>query len=76
MQPLSNKYELVKDNEPPTIRGKLTHINADENAALVPKEIILEADKQNSFSIGKSNKRDAQVKAKAVSNNHCIISYS
>jgi pSer/pThr/pTyr-binding forkhead associated (FHA) protein len=44
---------------------------------MVQNEILLEASsKQNKFSIGRSNRRDVELKLKAVSADHCKIEYS
>lgn len=44
---------------------------------MVQNEILLEASiKKDSFDIGRSNKRDVELKLKAVSANHCNIEYS
>jgi pSer/pThr/pTyr-binding forkhead associated (FHA) protein len=62
--------------DPPTLRARPTWVSSDENKDLIQKEIILEAYSQNFFSIGRSMKREVQIKLKAVSADHCNISYN
>ena len=73
----SDKHYMVEetDDEPPTIRARPTWVSSDENGSLIQKEIILEADQQQDFTIGRSMKREVQIKLKAVSADHCSISY-
>ena len=57
-------------------RARPTWISQDENKELVQNEIILEpTDKKNTFSVGRSNRRDVQIQLKAVSADHCKIEY-
>jgi len=59
------------------LRARPTWISADENKDLVQNEILLEATpKKNVFNIGRSNRRDVEIKLKAVSADHCRIEYS
>jgi pSer/pThr/pTyr-binding forkhead associated (FHA) protein len=52
-------------------------VSADEDRNMVQNEILLEStSKQNKFSIGRSNRRDVELKLKAVSADHCKIEYS
>ena len=57
------------------MRARPTWVSSDENKDLIQKEIILEAYKQNFFSIGRSLQREVQIKLKAVSANHCNVAY-
>ena len=79
MRPDSSDY-VIEDTidgvqEPPTLRARPTWVSNDENKEGVQKEIILEVDKQNSFSVGRSNRRDVNIRLKAVSADHCNITY-
>ena len=81
MRPNANDYvvEEVNDGEqdPPTLRARPTWVSSDENKDLIQKEIILEAfDQKPFFSIGRSMKREVQIKLKAVSADHCNITYN
>lgn len=77
MRPNNTDYRVEDDqNDPPTLRARPTWVSSDENKDLIQKEIILEAGNQNDFSIGRSMKRDVQIKLKAVSADHCNLSYS
>lgn len=59
------------------LRARPAWISADENRDMVQNEIMLESSgKQNKFSIGRSNRRDVELKLKAVSADHCKIEYS
>ena len=77
MRPTSADYvvEEPDSHDPPTLRARPTWVSSDENKDLIQKEIILEATGQNFFSIGRSMKREVQIKLKAVSADHCSISY-
>ena len=58
-------------------RARPAWISADENRDMVQNEIMLESSsKQSKFSIGRSNRRDVELKLKAVSADHCKIEYS
>lgn len=57
------------------MRARPTWVSSDENKDLIQKEILLEAYSQNFFSIGRSMKREVQIKLKAVSADHCAVSY-
>ena len=57
------------------MRARPTWVSSDENKDLIQKEIILEAYQSNYFSIGRSMKREVQIKLKAVSADHCNIQY-
>ena len=59
------------------LRARPAWVSADENRDMVQNEIMLESSgKQNKFSIGRSNRRDVELKLKAVSADHCKIEYS
>lgn len=68
--------EDADSNEPPVLRARPTWVSSDENKDLIQKEIILEALNQQQFTIGRSMKREVQIKLKAVSADHCQIGYS
>lgn len=73
----NSEYKVEEDvNDPPTLRARPTWVSSDENKDLIQKEIILEAGSQNEFSIGRSMKRDVQIKLKAVSADHCQVGYT
>ena len=58
------------------MRARPTWVSSDENKDLIQKEIILEAmENKNYFSIGRSMKREVQIKLKAVSADHCNLTY-
>lgn len=57
------------------LRARPTWISADENKDLVQNEIILEHSDKSVFSVGRSNRRDVEIKLKAVSADHCKIEY-
>lgn len=83
-QPSTSVFNTMKGtqvkyavDEEAVLRARPTWISADENKALVQNEILLEATpKKNVFSIGRSNRRDVEIKLKAVSADHCRIEYS
>lgn len=59
------------------LRARPAWVSSDENRDMVQNEIMLESStKQNKFSIGRSNRRDVELKLKAVSADHCKIEYS
>lgn len=73
----NEEYRVEEDGQdPPTLRARPTWVSSDENKDLIQKEIILEASTHNNhFSIGRSMKREVQIKLKAVSADHCAINY-
>lgn len=80
MRPNASDYIVEETHEdeqdPPTLRARPTWVSSDENKDLIQKEIILEAvDRNHYFSIGRSMKREVQIKLKAVSADHCNITY-
>ncbi|CDW75107.1 UNKNOWN [Stylonychia lemnae] len=58
------------------LRARPTWISADENKDLVQNEIILENNEKSVFSVGRSNRRDVEIRLKAVSADHCKIEYN
>jgi len=74
----TGKYVIEEEdsNEPPVLRARPTWVSSDENKDQIQKEIILEALNQQQFTIGRSMKREVQIKLKAVSADHCQIGYS
>lgn len=66
-----------KQDDEAILRARPAWVSADENRDMVQNEILLEANsKQNKFSIGRSNRRDVELKLKAVSADHCKIEYT
>ena len=78
MRPTADDYKVEEEDtqDPPTLRARPTWVSSDEDNNLIQKEIILEAFQQNYFSIGRSMKREVQIKLKAVSADHCNITYT
>ena len=73
---LKHEYEVDADDFP-YIRARPVWVSADENEENIQNEIHVNADgSKNNFSLGRSNKRDIQIKLKAVSSNHCGIHYT
>lgn len=80
MRPNSDDYIVEEtdqgEQDPPTLRARPTWVSSDENKDLIQKEIILEAvSSKKYFSIGRSMKREVQIKLKAVSAEHSSITY-
>lgn len=74
---LRNSHPDYREDDEALLRARPTWISADENKDLVQNEIMLESTaKQQKFSIGRSNRRDVEIKLKAVSADHCKIEYS
>ena len=66
-----------KVDEEAIFRARPAWVSADENRDMVQNEIMLESSgKQTKFSIGRSNRRDVEMKLKAVSADHCKIEYT
>lgn len=60
----------------PLIRARPVWVSADENEENIQNEIHVIADDQKcNNSLGRSMKRDIQIKLKAVSADHCCINY-
>lgn len=78
LRPSHTDYAVEEQDssDPPTLRARPTWVSSDENKDLIQKEIILEAFAQNYFTIGRSMKREVQIKLKAVSADHCNLSYT
>lgn len=76
MRPSDNNYDV--DNEDfPHLRARPTWVSADENVDNIQNEINVYADGQKQInSVGRSMKRDIQIKLKAVSADHCAIAYT
>lgn len=73
---MRNNQEYNIDSDP-VLRGRPTWISSDENKDLVQNEIFIEnTPEQSEFTLGRSNKRDIEIKLKAVSADHCAIYYS
>jgi pSer/pThr/pTyr-binding forkhead associated (FHA) protein len=73
---MKNTQSNYKLDEEALFRARPTWISQDENKDLVQNEIMLEpTDKKSSFSVGRSNRRDVEIKLKAVSADHCKIEY-
>jgi predicted component of type VI protein secretion system len=61
----------------PHLRARPTWVSADENVDNIQNEINVYADGSKQInSVGRSMKRDIQIKLKAVSADHCAISYT
>lgn len=67
--------EDAETQEPPALRARPTWVSSDESKDNIQKEILLEAYSQHFFSVGRSAKREVQIKLKAVSADHCNVSY-
>jgi len=69
--------EYEADSEDfPYIRARPVWVSADENVENIQNEIHVNADGQkNVNTVGRSMKRDIQIKLKAVSADHCAIQY-
>lgn len=73
----NSQYNVEEDpsSEPPALRARPTWVSSDESKDNIQKEILLEAYSQHFFSVGRSAKREVQIKLKAVSADHCSVSY-
>jgi hypothetical protein len=75
-RPSDKGYDLDADDYP-HLRARPTWVSADENVDNIQNEINIYADNQKlTNTLGRSMKRDIQIKLKAVSADHCAISYS
>lgn len=75
MRPSDKNFDL--DDDYPHLRARPTWVSADENVDNIQNEINVYADGQKPInSVGRSMKRDIQIKLKAVSADHCAIAYS
>ena len=60
----------------PHLRARPTWVSAEEHIENIQNEINLYADgEKKTNSIGRSMKRDIQIKLKAVSADHCAVQY-
>jgi len=67
------EYEVDAEDFP-YIRARPVWVSADENVENIQNEIHVNADGQkNTNTVGRSMKRDIQIKLKAVSADHCAI---
>jgi predicted component of type VI protein secretion system len=67
----------VDTDDYPHLRARPTWVSADENVDNIQNEINIYADNQKMVNtLGRSMKRDIQIKLKAVSADHCAIAYS
>lgn len=71
-----DKY-VVEPEEDPVLRARPTWVSQDENKDLIQNEILITVDEgKNQFTLGRSVKRDIEIKLKAVSADHCSITYA
>jgi len=76
MRPSDNDYNLDTEDFP-HLRARPTWVSADENVDNIQNEINIYADNEKLVnSVGRSMKRDIQIKLKAVSADHCAIAYT
>lgn len=67
----------VVEEEDPVLRGRPTWVSQDENKEMIQNEILISVeDNKNIFTVGRSVKRDIEIKLKAVSADHCTVAYS
>jgi len=76
MRPTNDQFDVDVEDFP-HLRARPTWVSADENVDNIQNEINVYADGSKLVhSVGRSMKRDIQIKLKAVSADHCSISYS
>lgn len=76
MRPSDKNFD-VDTEDFPHLRARPTWVSADENVDNIQNEINVYADGQKLInSVGRSMKRDIQIKLKAVSADHCAIAYT
>jgi predicted component of type VI protein secretion system len=76
MRPSDQDYDLDTEDFP-HLRARPTWVSADENVDNIQNEINIYADGNKLInSVGRSMKRDVQIKLKAVSADHCAIAYT
>ena len=76
MRPSDGDFDLDSEDFP-HLRARPTWVSADENVDNIQNEINIYADGNKLVnSVGRSMKRDIQIKLKAVSADHCCISYA
>jgi pSer/pThr/pTyr-binding forkhead associated (FHA) protein len=72
-----NKTFDVDTEDFPHLRARPTWVSADENVDNIQNEINVYADGQKLVnSVGRSMKRDIQIKLKAVSADHAALAYT
>jgi pSer/pThr/pTyr-binding forkhead associated (FHA) protein len=72
----NQEYE-VDPEDFPTARARPTWVSNEESPENIQNEITLYADgSKDNNTIGRSNKRDIQIKLKAVSADHCSVRYT
>lgn len=72
-----DKNFVVDTEDFPHLRARPTWVSADENVDNIQNEINVYADGTKLVnSVGRSMKRDIQIKLKAVSADHCSIAYT
>lgn len=77
MRPSDKNFDL--DSDHPHLRGRPTWVSADENVDNIQNEITIYHEDEGgkpAYSVGRSMKREIQIKLKAVSADHCAIAYS
>ena len=76
MRPSDKAYDIDTEDLP-QLRARPTWVSADENVDNIQNEINVNAeDGKLVHSLGRSMKRDIQIKLKAVSADHCAINYA
>ena len=76
MRPSDKNFD-VDTEDFPHLRARPTWVSADENVDNIQNEINVYSDGQKPVnSVGRSMKRDIQIKLKAVSADHCAIAYT
>lgn len=76
MRPLDKNYTIDRDDYP-YLRARPSWVSPEENQDNIQNEINIFADGQKlQQSIGRSGKREIQLKLKAISADHCAISYN
>ena len=69
--------EYKTSDDDPVLRARPTWVSQDENKDMIQNEILIGVeDKKKTFSVGRSVKRDIEIKLKAVSADHCTIAYN
>jgi hypothetical protein len=67
----------VIEEEDPVLRGRPTWVSQDENKEMIQNEILISVeDNKSVFTVGRSVKRDIEIKLKAVSADHCTVAYT
>lgn len=71
-----NTESEFKIDDEACLRARPQWVSTDENKDMIQNEILIEADdKKHKFTVGRSVKRDIEIKLKAVSADHCVIDY-